>query len=57
MQDNLFGYEIQEIDCGMDVVGTEHFVVGADTPFVGAIIAGAIGGVVGAVVGKVIEQV
>ena len=53
--DALFSYQIQEFDCGSEVAGTDNFTVGADTPFVGAIIGGVIGGVVGAVVGKVME--
>jgi hypothetical protein len=50
----LFAYTVQEIDCSSAISGTEHFTVGADTPFVGAVVAGVVAGVVGAVVQEII---
>jgi len=55
----LFSYDLREVTLGEDLEGTGNFTVGADTPFVAAIVAGvaggAVAGVVGAVVGKVLK--
>ncbi|HEX6861689.1 MAG TPA: hypothetical protein VF414_02680 [Thermoanaerobaculia bacterium] len=56
MNQDLFSYQVTEIDCSKEVASTDEFTVGADTPFVGAIVAGVVAGVVGAVVGEVIKD-
>lgn len=55
MSEDLFSYKVTEIDCSTEVASTDEFTVGADTPFVGAIIGGVIAGVVGAAVKEVLD--
>jgi hypothetical protein len=50
-----FSYSITETDCSQEVSSTDEFTVGADTPFVGAIIGGVVAGVVAAAVEEVLN--
>jgi hypothetical protein len=54
MNEQLFSYQVHEVYSDEDIKGTDNFTVGADTPFVGAIIGGIIGGIVGDVVVEVV---
>lgn len=51
----MFSYKISEVEVP-NAIDNGTFTVGADTPFVAAVIGGVAAGVVGAVVGKVIEK-